>query len=57
MIDIHIDLPSFIDGWNAEGPATKGPLSTNLRENCGLFDELCHRQKGKIQCHRSVDGL
>ena len=49
MIEIHINLPSFIDGSNAEARATKGPLSTNLRGNCGLFDELCLTHEGKVQ--------
>ena len=59
MIDIHINLPSFIDGSKTEERETKGPLSTNLRGNCGLFDELCLRHEGKIQWHhiKLDDGL
>ena len=49
MIDIHINLPSFIDGSKTEERETKGPLSSNKRVNCGLFDELCLRHEGKIQ--------
>jgi hypothetical protein len=59
MIDIHINLPSFIDGSKTEERETKGPLSSNKRGNCGLFDELCLRSEGKIQWRRIKidDGL